>query len=124
MPPLSAARGPAYRTPGHEPPEQHPADAQPDEVQEEELHVEGQQRRRDDQGDHRRHDDSPLLPPGPLLRGLSSRVAHRLAVQMGSPTSASSSVITTPAEQPPVWQQVCNRLRARPHVLFRPALCP
>ncbi len=47
--PSSAATDPPYRTPGHEPPEQQRPDAQPDEVQEEELHVERQQRRRNDQ---------------------------------------------------------------------------
>ena len=65
-------------TPGHEPPKQQRSDAQPDEVQEEELHVEGQQRRRNDQSDRPGRHDPLALPPGPLLRGLDRRVAHRL----------------------------------------------
>ena len=72
--PSSAATDPPYRTPGHEPPEQQRPDAQPDEVQEEELHVERQQRRRDDQDDRPGHDDPLSLPPRLLLRGLDRGV--------------------------------------------------
>ena len=73
-PVVSGEADPAYRTPGHEPPEQQRPDAQPDEVQEEELHVEGQQRRRDDQDDRPGHHDLLPLPPRLLLRGLDRGV--------------------------------------------------
>ena len=59
----SAATDPPYRTPRHEPPKQQRADAQPDEVQREDPHVAGDERRRNDQGDHPSYHDSLALPP-------------------------------------------------------------
>ena len=101
----SAATDPPYRTSRHEPPEQQSPGAQPDEVQDEEIHVAGDKRRRHDQGDHRRRPDPLSLPPRPLLGGLGCRVAHRFVGRPdGQPDERLTFVITTPAEQPPVWQ--------------------
>ena len=60
--PLLSASGSPNRAPHEEPPKQQRADAQLDQVQREELHVAGDERRCNDQGDHPGHHD-PLPPP-------------------------------------------------------------
>ena len=75
-PKLLSAADPPRRAPHVELPEQQRPDAQPDEVQREDLHVAGDERRHNDQGDHPGYHDPLALPPRPLLRGLDRRVAH------------------------------------------------
>ena len=91
-----------YRTPGHEPPQEQ----QPDVVQEEDLHVEGQRRRRSDEGALPGHHDPLALPPGLLLRSPGHRTPHRLVCRPDGQLEHSLRVgRATPRERSPVWRR-------------------